>query len=284
MKVAFIGLGIMGSRMAANILRNGHKLTVYNRTLEKAERLAALGADAAQTLSQAVAEAEVVITMLADPEAVRQTALSAGGMLDSMKKSALWVDCSTVNPEFSREMAGEASARGLRFLDAPVAGTKGPAERGELTVIVGGEEADVQEARPLLDCFGEKVVHVGKAGMGTSMKMVINLMLANAMASYGEALSLGRSLGIPAELIADTLIGGPVAAPFLAAKRPKVEKGDYEAEFPLRLMRKDLHLAALEAYEHGIMLPVTNAVKELYGAAVLQGLSEEDFAAVCKVL
>ncbi|HUX12258.1 MAG TPA: NAD(P)-dependent oxidoreductase [Spirochaetia bacterium] len=283
MKVGFIGLGIMGSRMAANVIRNGHELSVFNRTRERCLPLIALGAKAADTAADAAREVPVVITMLADPDAVREAAAGATGFLTAMRKNAIWIDCSTVNPEFTRQMAAEANSHGVRFVDAPVAGSKGPAERGELTVLVGGSEKNVQEVRPLLDSIGKKVIHVGDNGMGTSMKMVINLMLANAMASYGEALALGKALGIPADRTADALVGGPVCAPFLAAKRPKVENGDYDAEFPLRLMRKDLHLAALEAFEHGISLPVTNAVKELYGMAVQRGWSDEDFAAVCKV-
>lgn len=284
MKIGFIGLGIMGSRMAANLLRGGHELTVYNRTASKAAALRKDGAGTAKSPADAARGCDIVFTMLSDPAAVELAAVGDEGLLSAMESGSVWIDCSTVNPAFSRRMAEEAAKHNVSFLDAPVAGTKAPAEKGELTVLVGGDAATLDRVRPLLELIGNRIVHVGATGGGTSMKMVVNLMLAGAMATFSEALTLGQALGLSFETVAGALVGGPVTAPFLAAKRPKIEHGDYDTEFPLRLMQKDLHLAATEAFERGVPLPASNAVKELYAMAVRVGLGDLDFSAVYRAL
>jgi 3-hydroxyisobutyrate dehydrogenase-like beta-hydroxyacid dehydrogenase len=282
--VGFIGLGIMGSRMAANLQKHGYALTVHNRTRAKAEPLLLGGAAWAETPAAVAEGAGVLITMLAHPEAVRDMALGEHGFLEHLKPGAFWIDCSTVNPSFSREMAAQAQAQGVRFLDAPAAGTKGPAAAGELTFFVGGDAADLEACRPLLAAMGRRIVHAGGTGMGSTIKMVNNLLLAEAMAAFAEGLALGESLGVPRGVLLDTLVGGPVTAPFLAGKKAKIATGDYEPEFPLRWMVKDLHLASVTAYEQGLALPVGHAAKELYALAARQGLPDLDFAAICEYL
>jgi 3-hydroxyisobutyrate dehydrogenase/glyoxylate/succinic semialdehyde reductase len=285
MKIGFIGLGIMGSRMAANLQRKGHELVVYNRTRPKADPLIANGAVWAQTPADVAGQAAVVITMLAKPDAVAETALLGKyGFLHRLAANSLWIDCSTVNPSFSRLMAAEAKQRKVRFIDAPVAGSKGPAEQGQLIFFVGGENADVEEARPLFEAMGKAVFHVGGHGMGTAMKMVNNIILAQAMAAFSEAMVLGESLGIAREQLLNTLLSSPVVAPFLAFKRSKIEEGKFDPEFPLQWMHKDLQLAADTAYETGAVIPLANLTKEIYALAVKNGLGEQDFSAVYKVL
>ena len=145
---------------------------------------------------------------------------------------------------------------------------------------VGGEDADLETIRPLLLCMGSRIVHVGGHGMGTSMKMVINLLLGNAMAAFAEGMALGEGLGISREVLFDSLLGTPAVAPFLASKREKIESGNYEAEFPLRWMQKDMQLAAASAYESGVAMPLTNTAKELYRLAMRGGHGTEDFSAI----
>jgi 3-hydroxyisobutyrate dehydrogenase-like beta-hydroxyacid dehydrogenase len=281
MRIGFIGLGLMGSRMAANLLRRaGYDLVVYNRTRAKADSVLDLGATWAETPAQLGEQVDLLFTMLAHPEAVRQTALGDQGFLDALPSGALWVDCSTVNPSFSRAMAEQAQERGIRFLDSPVAGTLGPAAEGELLFLVGGDAEDIEACRPLLEVMGRKVVHVGGHGQGTGLKMVFNLLLGEAMLAFSEALVLGQSLGIPRDSLLDALLGSAVVAPFLKGKRQKVAAGQYEAEFPLKWMRKDLHLASLTGYEEGIALPAVNAVKEIFALAVGDGRGEQDFSAI----
>jgi glyoxylate/succinic semialdehyde reductase len=287
MAVGFIGLGIMGSGMAANLLSkipasvgSGHPLVVYNRTRSKADSLVANGAVWVDTPAEVGRQCSLLFTMLARPEAVLETALAPAGFLAQLPPGALWVDCSTVNPAFSRRMAAEAHALGIRFVDAPVTGSKSAAQAGELVFMVGGDPADVEECRPYLELMGKRTVHVGAQGMGASLKIVFNLLVGQALVSFSEAILLGRSLGLSRDAMHDFLIGALPVAPLIAFKRPKIESGNYEADFPLQLMWKDLHLAALTAYEQGVPLPVTNVVKEIYAAAARSGLSDQDVAAI----
>jgi glyoxylate/succinic semialdehyde reductase len=285
MKIGFIGLGIMGSRMAANLQKKGHALVVYNRSTAKTEPLIAQGALRAQTPADLAGQVKIVITMLSKPDAVAETALlDKNGFLGRLAPQSLWIDCSTVNPSFSKLMAMEAKQRKVRFIDAPVAGSKGPAEQGQLLFFVGGEKADVEEARPLLEAMGKAVFHMGGHGMGTSMKMVNNIILAQAMVAFSEAITLGESLGISKDQLFTTLLSSPVVAPFLAFKRSIIEAGKFDPEFPLQWMHKDLQLAAETAYETGVPLPLANATKELYALAVKNGLGELDFSAIYKFL
>ncbi len=284
MKVGFIGLGIMGSRMAGNLQKKGHQLVVYNRTKQKADPLIAEGAAWAPTPADLAQQVKIVITMLSRPDAVSETALGKDGFLGNLAARSLWIDCSTVNPSFSRTMANEAGQRRIRFLDAPVAGSKGPAEQGQLLFFVGGNRADMEEAKPLFEAMGKAVHHVGANGMGTSMKMVNNLMLSQAMVAFSEALVLGESLGIAREILFNALQGSPVSAPFLSLKTKKIESGNYDAEFPLRWMHKDLQLASDTAYEAGVALPAASAAKELFSLAARKGLGDMDFSAVYKLL
>ncbi len=285
MKIGFIGLGIMGSRMAANLRKKGHELVVYNRTKPKADPLIAAGAVWAPTPADVAKQVTVIITMLAKPDAVAETALIGKyGFLSHLVDDALWIDCSTVSPSFSKLMAGEAKQRKVRFLDAPAVGSKGPAEQAQLLFYVGGEKADVEEARPLLEAMGKEVLHIGGHGMGTAMKMANNLLLAQAMVAFSEAVVLGESLGIPKDLLLDTLLKSPVTPPFLSLKRGKLESGNYESEFPLQWMHKDAQLAAETAYETGAALPASSVVKEIYALAVRRGLGNLDFSAVYSLL
>jgi 3-hydroxyisobutyrate dehydrogenase/glyoxylate/succinic semialdehyde reductase len=280
MRAGFIGLGAMGSRMAANLQKSCAALVVFNRTRDKAASLLGRGAVWADTPAALGEQVHVVFTMLAHPSAVREAALGQGGFLDRLPANALWIDCSTVNPSFSREMAVQAQARKLRFLDAPVAGSRQPAARGELAFFVGGDAADLEEGRPLLQTMGSKILHVGGHGMGSSLKMVNNLLLATTMAAFAEGLVLGEALGIPQQRLFDVLIGTPLVAPYLATKREKIERGDYAPEFALQWMEKDLRLAAVSAHETGVALPLTNAAKETYQLAARHGHEQEDFSAI----
>ena len=285
MRIGFIGLSIMGSRMAANLQKNGHELVVYNRTREKAEPLIAQGAVWAPTPADLARQIKIVITMLSKPDAVAETALLAkNGFLTHLAPQSLWIDCSSVNPSFSKLMAVETKQRNVRFIDAPVAGSKVPAEQGQLLFFVGGEKADVEEARPLFEAMGRAVFHMGGHGMGTSMKMVNNIILAQSMVAFTEAIVLGESLGISKDQLFTTLLASPVVAPYLAFKRSKIEEGKFDPEFPLQWMHKDLQLAAETAYETGVPLFLANAAKELYALAVRNGLGEMDFSAVYKLL
>lgn len=281
MKVGFIGLGIMGSRMAANLLKRGHSLIVSNRTRAKADPLVAEGATWADSPAALAAQVEIVFTMLARPDTVEEAALSKDGFLSRLGKGRIWVDCSTVDPSFSKKMAAEAKARGIRFLGAPVTGSKGPAAQAKLIFWVGGDAADLEACRPLLECMGSRIVHCGGQGMGASLKMVMNQVLGTELAAFAEGLVLGQSLGLSREVLFDALFNGPAAAPFVAVKRERIEAGNYgQADFELRLLQKDLHLAAVSAYESGVAMPLTNVAKEIYRLAIREGHGDEDISAI----
>ncbi|MEM9539209.1 MAG: NAD(P)-dependent oxidoreductase [Cyanobacteria bacterium P01_E01_bin.42] len=280
MKIGFIGLGIMGSRMAANLQQQGYQLVIFNRSPEKAIPLIEKGAIEAKNPAKVASQVEILFTMLAHPEAVKETALGKDGFLAHLAPNSLWVDCSTVHPSFSREMAREAREKQIRFLDAPVAGSKNQAQEAQLVFLVGGEETDFQQCQPLLDKMGKKVVRMGENGMGSAFKLVLNHLLATSMAAFSEGLILGEALGISRETLLNSLIGSPVTAPYLALKRTKLENDDYEAEFPLQWMQKDLQMVSLAAYESNVAMPLGNAAKEIYRLCLQRGLGEQDFSAI----
>jgi len=260
--------------------QQGYSLVVFNRTRAKAEPLLGPCGTFSDSPAKLAEQVNVLFTMLAHPDAVKQAALGANGFLDHLKPNAVWVDCSSVNPSFSKKMAVEAARREIHFVDAPVTGSAPAAAEAKLIFWVGTDPVDLERIRPLLLCMGNKIVHVGGHGMGTSMKMVINLLLGNAMAAFAEGMALGEGLGISREVLFDSLLGTPAVAPFLASKREKIESGNYEAEFPLRWMQKDMQLAAASAYESGVAMPLTNTAKELYRLAMRGGHGTEDFSAI----
>jgi 3-hydroxyisobutyrate dehydrogenase-like beta-hydroxyacid dehydrogenase len=280
MKIGFIGLGIMGSRMAANLQKHGYPLVVFNRTRAKAEHLLGPCGTFSDSPAKLAEQVDVLFTMLAHPDAVEQAALGRDGFLDHLKANALWVDCSSVNPSFSKKMTAEAARREVHFVDAPVTGSAPAAAEAKLIFWVGADIADLERIRPLLLCMSNKIVHTGGHGSGTSMKMVINLLLGTGMAAFAEAMALGEGLGLAPKLLFDSLLGTPPVAPFLALKREKIEGGKYEAEFPLRWMQKDMQLASVSAYESGVALPLTNVTKEMYRLAMRDGHATEDFSAI----
>ena len=266
--------------MATNLQKHGCSLVMFNRTRAKAEPLLGPCGTFSDSPAKVADQVEILFTMLAKPDAVEEMALRANGFLNYLRPNAFWIDCSSVNPSFSKKMAAAAAARQIHFIDAPVTGFAAVAAEGKLVFWVGGEEADLETIRSLLLCMGNKIVHVGGHGMGTSLKMVINLLMGNAMAAFAEGMALGEGLGISRKVLFDSLLGLPAVAPFLAAKRNNIESGNYDPEFPLRWMQKDLHLASVSGYETDVALPVTNVTKELYRLAVREGHAIEDFSAI----
>src|SRR5437660_1502355 len=280
MKIGFIGLGIMGSRMAANLQKHGYSLVMFNRTRAKAEPLLGPCGTFSDSPAKLAEQVDVLFTMLAHPDAVEQAARGRNGFLSNLKPNTLWIDCSSVNPSFSKKMAAAAAARQIHFVDAPVTGSAPAAVEAKLIFWVGADMADLERIRPLLLCMGNKIVHTGGHGAGTSMKMVINLLLGTGMAAFAEGMALGEGLGLSSKMLFDSLLGTPTVAPFLASKREKIEGGNYEAEFPLRWMQKDMHLATVSAYETGVALPLTNVTKEIYRLAMRDGHATEDFSSI----
>ena len=280
MKIGFIGLGIMGSRMAANLQKHSYELVITNRTRDKARDLLAGGATWADTPAEVARQVDLLLTMLSTPEVVHQAAVGDNGFLDHLQPGTIWADCSTVNPSFSRQMAALAQARGVNFVDSPVGGSKDPAERGQLLFFVGGNDSDVESCQPLFAAMGRQTYHLGEVGMGAAMKMVFNSIMGGSMLAFCEAVALGQSLGLGQKTLLDILSSTPMMAPFIAPKRAKFESGHYDTEFPLQWLRKDLQLATTSAYEQDLALPLLNLAKEIYTQAMQAGLAEEDYSAI----
>ena len=284
MKIGFIGLGIMGSRMAMNLLKNNVELSVYNRTRSKAEELINNGAMWKNSAGELAGDADVIFTMLSTPEVVAKVAFGEKGFVQHMKDNALWVDSSTVNPSFTGMVADSVKKLNRRFMDAPVAGSLKPAEKAELTFLVGGDKSDFNETMFLLEYMGKAIHFLGGNGKGSAAKMVVNSMLGQAMIAFSEAIALGESMGLQQDKLFRILIGGPLTAPFVGLKESKLSENEYSPEFPLKWMHKDLNLASRSAYENDCVLPSLNASKEIFGAAKQNGLADEDMSAVFKYI
>ena len=280
MKVGFIGLGIMGGRMAARILEEGHTLVVHNRTEAAARDLIKAGATWADSPAEVTRQVEVVVTMLADPDAVRSMALGEQGLLSGAREGLVWIDSSTVDPAFSREMSAAATEREVQFLDAPVAGSKEPARKGELLFLIGGPGVALQKCSQIFSAMGKKALHFGDAGKGSSMKMIVNLMLGQSMLAFTEAFALGRSMGLTSSQLFNTLAPTPVVAPLIGVLRQRLEDGDFDANFPLKHMHKDLVLAGKCAEEHGAAFESARVAEQIYGRAKDGGKGDDDFSAI----
>lgn len=288
MKLGFIGTGIMGEPMARNLLerflKEGVGLVVHNRSKGKASELIKGGAIWAETPGDVGEKADIIFTMLRDPDVVYETALGKDGLLEKMGEGKIWVDCSTVHPSFSEQMGAVAEGGKIRFIDGPVSGSLKPAEDGNLIFLLGGAEEDVESVRPFLECMGSRIIHAGPNGAGSSFKLVVNLIMGSVMAGFTEGLTLGESMGLNKEFLLDNLLGMPITPQVLAGKKEKFLNDEFSPEFPLELIHKDLHLVSNTAYQKGVTLPVSSTVKDLFGAAKMRGLGREDFSALYKHL
>ena len=283
-KVAFIGLGIMGSRMASKLLKNGVELIVFNRSEGPALELEKEGAKRSLSITEAVKDADVIFSMLANPEAVSELILEEGKGLSGMKKGSLWIDCSTVDPAFSRRCGKMAAGHGIEFLDAPVAGSKPQAANADLVFFVGGAEKSLKRCEEFMQFMGKKIMHIGELGMGSSFKMLVNSLLGQSMLIFSETLLLGQKMGLDKDFLLNTLPKLVVSAPFTAFKAEMIREGNYEVQFPLELMHKDLRLANLSAHEVGQPLLMAELATEIYSMAKEKGLGRLDFAAIHQYL
>ncbi len=275
MRVAFLGLGRMGTRLAGHVLSADHDLTVWNRTPGRADDLVAAGAREAASVAEAVNGADAVVLMLFGPDSVREVLPQLGGA-----RGALVIDCTTIAPSDAREFAVTAATLGLRYLDAPVAGSLQPATDGTLGVLVGAAEPDFQAARPLLELWGDpaKVRLVGEVGAGSALKLCVNQGIGVLAAGLGESLRLGAELGLDRTVLLDVL-GGAMYGWVLGQKRAAVETGDYSGtQFSLDLLIKDLGLA-VDAGD-GADLAVTRAVLAHAEDAQHAGHGPDDYAAL----
>jgi 3-hydroxyisobutyrate dehydrogenase-like beta-hydroxyacid dehydrogenase len=284
-RVAFLGLGTMGSRQAAVLAGAGTELTVYNRTFERARawgeehgvRVATSPADAARG-------AEVVITMVVDGPQVESLLLGADGAAATAAPRALFVDMSTIAPEDARHIGARLRERDFAFVDAPVTGSAAKAADGTLTIMVGGEAADVERARPLLAVMGERVLHVGPLGHGQTIKLIHNAVTAINLATVAQALVVGSRTGVDRDALISVLRAGAAGSTILERKGDAMVDRDFTPLFKLDHMLKDLRYCLDEAAAATVPFPLAGAAADLYTAASASGHGEQDFAAVVHVI
>ncbi len=280
MKVAVVGIGMMGERMAGRLLDAGHEVVVYNRTRERTQALASRGAAVADTPRAAAEGVAALITMLADPPAVAGAARGEHGFLAALTPGALWLDMSTVSPAASRVFAADAAAGGVRMIDAPVSGSLGAAERGLLVILAGGAPEDVAAAKPLCDALGRATLHMGPVGAGSAAKLAVNAFLCTAIDAAAEAVRLAEAEGVERGVLTEALARTETMPAWVLGKLERLAAGDLRPAFRLELALKDLRLIDDTAREHGVALPLIDAVREQYARAVGQGLGPQDFSAV----
>jgi 3-hydroxyisobutyrate dehydrogenase-like beta-hydroxyacid dehydrogenase len=280
--VAFLGLGIMGSRQAVHLARAGHELTVYNRTTKTAEDWAAEhGARVAKTPSEAAAAADVVISMVVDGPMVEALLIDA---VEGARNNALFVDMSTIAPAQTRAIGARLAEAGVRFVDAPVTGSAPKAADGTLTIMCGGEAADVEEARPLLECMGQTIVHVGALGHGEMAKLINNSVAAANTALVAQALVVGKATGLDLDALTAVMAAGSGGSTMLDLKAGPMREHDYTTLFKLEHMLKDVRLCLEEAQAAGVPFPGAAAARDQYVAALGRGLGDRDFAAVLEAV
>ncbi|NNL77972.1 MAG: NAD(P)-dependent oxidoreductase [Desulfobacterales bacterium] len=283
LKVGFVGLGIMGQPMAQNVVKGGYALSVYNRSSEKSKPLADAGATVAPTPKAVVEASDVVILMLAGPEAIDAVFEGPEGLMAGMRKGQILINMSTVSPQYSMQLAKKTTSKSVVAIDAPVSGSRKPAEEGALVILAGGPKDQVTELEPLLMCMGKKVVYCGDAGQGSSMKMAVNLLLGIMAAGLSEAVNLGQKCGLDTATMLETMLAGPMGCALFEFKKPMLIDDQFSAQFPLKHMTKDIRFALQTADDNGAMVPLGHAVFQLYRQSMGQGLSDMDFAAVKKV-
>ena len=283
-KVAFLGLGTMGSGMAANLLKAGFPLTVHNRTAAKAQALVDAGARLASTPEDAVQGASVVLTMLADDAASRCVWLGADGALAVADQNAILIESSTVSPTWIAELANEATQRGVQFLDAPVTGSRMQAQAGQLSFLVGGSEATLTAVTPVLQAMSKEILHLGPVGSGAKLKLINNFLCGVQIASLAQGITWIERSGLDREKSLAFLKTGAPGSPVFAALSARMAAHSYDVNFMLKLMAKDLLYAQDEAALCDVDLTTAGAAWYLFEDAVAKGFGEVDMSAVIEPL
>lgn len=276
-EIAVLGTGIMGAPMARNLIASGFGVRVWNRTAEKALPLAD-GATVADSPGEAASGADFLLTMLADAPAVSEAA--SGGALDALSADAVWIQTSTVGIEGNERLARLAADRDVTYVDAPVLGTKQPAEQGQLTVLASGPEEAEQRCAPVFEAIGAKYLWLGEAGAGSRLKLVVNNWITGLLATLAETVALARATGVDPERFFESIGGGPLDLPYAQMKGRMMLDGDYPPSFTANLARKDVGLVLDAARSGGLDPAIAEAVARYYENAIEAGHGDEDMAAI----
>ena len=269
--IAFIGLGIMGLPMAKNLVKAGHDVTAFNRSPAKVEQFVAEGGKGAATIAEAVKDADVVITMVPDSPDVEAVVGGEDGVFANAKQGAIWIDFSTIRPDVAQRLAEQATAAGLRAVDAPVSGGEAGAIEGNLSIMVGGDADVVEEARPVLEGVGTTIVHVGPAGSGQTVKAANQLIVAGTIQLVAESLVFLEAHGVDLEAAVEVLAGGLAGNRILDRKAASMIKGEFAPGFRIDLHHKDMGIVTSAAREAGVILPVGAIVAQLMNSARQRG-------------
>ena len=280
----FLGLGIMGSPMAQNLLKAGFPVTVWNRSPEKCAEFSALGATVAATPAEVTSSCSLTFAMLADPAAALAVCFGPQGALEGIGAGRGYVDMSTVDAATSREIGAAVAAKGGRFLEAPVSGSRKPAQDGTLIVLAAGDRGLFDEALPCLEKMGKKCLFLGELGQGAQMKLVVNMVMGGMMTVFCEALALAGKAGLAEPDLLEVLDAGALANPMFKMKGAQIASGSFDPAFPLKHMQKDLRLALALGDSLDQPLFSAAAANESFKKAKALGLSDQDFCAVFRAI
>jgi 3-hydroxyisobutyrate dehydrogenase len=282
MNIAFIGMGTMGAPMAKNLLKAGFDVTVHNRTREKEEPVAAEGAKRAASPRAAASAAEIVIVCVSDTPDVEAVILGDDGVIHGIRDGALVIDMSTISPTVTKEIAEKLKEKGAAMLDAPVSGGSEGAQKGTLSIMVGGEAADLERALPALEAMGKTIVHIGPTGAGQVTKAINQILVAGTYWSVAEGMALGLKAGLDMEKVIEAVGGGAAGSWGLTNRGSFMVNNDYPLGFRVKLHRKDLLIALEAARELGVPLPMAAFVEQVENALIVRGYGDEDVSAMAR--
>jgi 2-hydroxy-3-oxopropionate reductase len=283
-RVGFIGLGVMGTPMARNLLSAGHEVVAFTRNADVLAELAAEGAETGGGPADVAARTDVVVTMLPTSPVVAEVVAGPGGVLEGARPGSLVVDMSTIDPSVSRSLAEVARERGVAMLDAPVSGGDVGARQGTLSIMVGGAAADFERARPVFEALGKTIVHVGPHGAGQVVKACNQIVVGITYAAVSEALVLGSKAGVDPALILDVLSGGLAANRIMEVRRRNFLEHDFTPGFKIDLHHKDLTIALEAGSENGVALLLTAAVQQMFRALRAHGRGDLDHSALLTLI
>ncbi len=282
MKVGFIGLGTMGGPMVLNLLQAGHEVTVHNRTRAKEEALATAGAKRAESPKAASLGAEVIVTCVSDSPDVETVVLSQNGVIQGAAAGAVVVDMSTISPKVTRRLAAALAEKQVQMLDGPVSGGSEGAQKGTLSIMLGGEAEAVAKAMPVLEAMGKTITHVGPIGSGQVTKAINQVIVAGTYLSVAEGLALGMKAGLDMSQVVKAVGGGAAGSWGLTNRSENMIKNDYPLGFRVRLHHKDLKIALEAAEELGVTVPIAAYVAQIEAGLMARGFGDEDVSAIAR--
>ena len=283
-RVGFIGLGIMGRGMANNLLKAGFSIRLWNRTASRMEPLVAAGAEAGSSPADVAAHSDIIITCVSDTPDVEAVILGENGVIHGASAGALVIDCSTISPKVTRDIAAKLNEKGVHLLDAPISGGSEGAAKGTLSIMIGGEAAQVERAMPVLQAMGKTITHVGEQGAGQMVKLVNQILVVGHALAMSEALLFAQAGGLDLRKTLDAVKGGAAGSWMLSNRGPQILERDWRPGFMIKLQQKDLRLVLEAADQLGIPLPATSLIFNMYRPLEAQGLSEEGNHALIKAL